>query len=258
QLQKTKANISNLWLLMASTSHREAVLAELNASHVSTMISPEELAATVAQVIRANLLSFSDEDLPPEGKEHNRALQIIVGCQGYHVPHVLIDNGSAVNICTLAAAKRIGVKDEYICFRSDTARTVRGFDNEKRCVMGEFTTTVVIGLAHKKTTFLVIDINASFTMVLGRPWLHANLAVSSSLHQKLRFIYGYKLITIQGDLEEEEGKGKNNHTTIPAVETNLVDNNYTEESVNQVFHKAYPGKNFQIGLSTVIPRWPII
>ncbi|KAI3939045.1 hypothetical protein MKW92_018442, partial [Papaver armeniacum] len=122
--------------------HREAVLAELNASHVSIMISPEELAAT---------------DLPPEGKDHNRALQITVGCQGYHVPHVLIDNGSAVNICTLAAAKRIGVRDEDICFRSDTTRTVRG---------------------------------------------------------------------------------KNNHITIPAVETNMVDNNYTEESVNQVFYKA--------------------
>ncbi|KAI3890086.1 hypothetical protein MKX03_015966, partial [Papaver bracteatum] len=159
-------------------------------------------------VIRANLLSFSDEDLPPEGKDHNRVLKITVGFQGYHVPHVLIDNGSAVNICTLADAKRIGVKDEDICFRSDTARTVWGFDNEKRCVMGEFTTTVVIGSAHTKTTFLVIDINARFTMLLGRPWLHANLAVSSSLHQKLRFIYGDKMITIQGYLEEEEGKVK--------------------------------------------------
>ncbi|KAI3877198.1 hypothetical protein MKX03_017189, partial [Papaver bracteatum] len=101
-----------------------------------------------------------------------------------------------------------------------------------------FTTTVVIGPAHTKATFLVIDINASFTMLLRRPWLHANLAVSSPLHQKLRFIYGDKLITIQGDLEEDEGKGKNNHITIPAFETNMVDKNYTEENVNQVFHKA--------------------
>ncbi|KAI3838509.1 hypothetical protein MKW92_038810 [Papaver armeniacum] len=132
---------------MASTSHREVVLAELNASHVSIMISPEELAATVAQVIRPNLLTFSDEDFPPEGK--------------------------------------------IITERSKS-----------------------------------------------QSWLHANLAVSSTLHQKLRFIYGDKLITIQGDLEEEEGKGKNNHITIPAVETNMEDNNYTEESVNQVFYKA--------------------
>ncbi|KAI3884021.1 hypothetical protein MKX03_005296, partial [Papaver bracteatum] len=92
----------------------------------------------------------------------------------------------------------------------------------KRCVMGEFTTTVVIGPAHTKTTFLVIYINASFTMLLGRPWLHANLTVSSSLHQNLKFIYGDKLITIQGDLEEEEGKGKKNHIIIPAVETNMA------------------------------------
>ncbi|KAI3922693.1 hypothetical protein MKW98_006824, partial [Papaver atlanticum] len=188
-------------------------------------------------VIRANLLSFSDEDFPPEGKEHNQALQITVGCQGYYVPHVLIDNGSAVKFCTLVATKKIEVRDEDICFRSDNARTVRGFDNEKRCVIGEFTTIVVIGPAHTNTTFLVIDINASFTMFLRRTWLHANLAVSSNLHQKLRFIFCDNMTTIQGDLEEEQGKGKNNYITIPTVETNMVDKNYMEENVNQVFYK---------------------
>ncbi|MCL7051591.1 hypothetical protein MKW94_001443 [Papaver nudicaule] len=247
QLRKTKENISIWGLLMASTSHREAVLAELNSSHVCSSISPEELAGTVARVIRENLLTFSDEDLPTEGKEHNRALHITVGCEGFYVPHVLIDNGSGVNICTLAKAKKIGIREEEICFRSDTVRTVRGFDNEKRSVMGEFTTTIVIGPAHTRTTFLVIDINTSYTMLLGRPWLHANLAVGSTLHQKLRFIYEDKLITMQGYFEEGESKSKSNHATVPATETEPTVQNYQEEHVHQVVNRA-PAKE-------KIPSW---
>ncbi|MCL7038477.1 hypothetical protein MKW94_006632, partial [Papaver nudicaule] len=208
---------------------------------------PEELAGPVAQVIRANLLTFSEEDLPPEGKDHNRALHITVGCEGFYVPHVLINNGSGVNICTLDSAKKIGVKEEDILFKSNTIRTVRGFDNEKINVMGEFTTTISIGPAHTKTTFLVIDINASYTMLLGRPWLHANLAVSSTSHEKLRFIYEDKLITIQGDFEEDEGKGKSSHVTIPTAETDQLMHNYKEKHINQVVHRA-PSRE-------MIPRW---
>ncbi|KAI3919604.1 hypothetical protein MKX01_018427 [Papaver californicum] len=228
QLQKTKVNISIWGLLMASTIHREVLLAKFECF----------TSGTIAQVIRVNLLKFSDEDLPPEGKEHNRALQITVGCEGFYVPLVLINNGFAVNICTLATAKKIGIREEDICFRSDTTRIVRGFDNEKICVMGDFTTMVVIGPAHTKTTFLVIDINASFTMLFGRPWLYANQAVSSTLLQQLRFILGDNLIAIQGYFEEEQGKEKNNDITIPAIKKNLVENNYKEKSVNRVFYKS--------------------
>ncbi|OVA10691.1 hypothetical protein BVC80_641g5 [Macleaya cordata] len=120
---------------MASLGHREAVLAELNAAHVPTTITPEELAGTVAQVGKLNLMTFSDEDLPSEGKGHNQALQITIGCNGYWVPHVLIDNGSGVNICTLDMTKMICVTEENIALGNYITRIVRGFDNEKKNVM---------------------------------------------------------------------------------------------------------------------------
>ena len=50
------------------------------------------------------LLVFSDEDLPPEGATHTRPLQITIECMGAKVSMVLIDNGSALNVCPFRTA----------------------------------------------------------------------------------------------------------------------------------------------------------
>ncbi|EEF25156.1 conserved hypothetical protein, partial [Ricinus communis] len=48
----------------------------------------------------------------------------------------------------------------------------------------------------------VLDIPASFNLLLGRPWIHALEAVPSTLHQKVKFIQGNRVISIFGDPEE--------------------------------------------------------
>lgn len=47
--------------------------------------------------------------------------------------------------------------------------------------------------------FQVLDIPSSFTMLLGRPWIHQVGAVPSSLHQKVKFIKGDEVITLAAD-----------------------------------------------------------
>lgn len=37
-------------------------------------------------------------------------------------------------------------------------------------------------------SFKVLDIDSSYNMLLGRPWLHMACALSSIIHQKLKFI----------------------------------------------------------------------
>ena len=53
---------------------------------------------------RATCIVFSNDDLPLEGSDHTRPLYITVGCLGHRVPSILLDNGSALNICPLATA----------------------------------------------------------------------------------------------------------------------------------------------------------
>lgn len=44
--------------------------------------------------------------------------------------------------------------------------------------------------------FQVLDIPSSFTMLLGRPWIHQAEAVPPSLHQKVKFIVGDEITTL--------------------------------------------------------------
>ncbi|XP_077249223.1 uncharacterized protein LOC143888679 [Tasmannia lanceolata] len=112
QLKKTQANVSIWGLLMASPKHRQGVLRELNSSQVSVEITPDELVGLVAMTKASKALSFSDEDLPSEGKDHTRPLKITLLCNQEKVSEVLVDNGSALNVCPLSTATTLGFGPE--------------------------------------------------------------------------------------------------------------------------------------------------
>lgn len=45
----------------------------------------------------------------------------------------------------------------------------------------------------------MMDINQNYSMLLGRPWIHAAGAVPSTLHRQVKFIKDNKLITVQAE-----------------------------------------------------------
>src|ERR1044072_7580517 len=45
----------------------------------------------------------------------------------------------------------------------------------------------------------VMDVPAAYSCLLGRPWIHEAGAVTSTLHQKLKFTVNGKLVTIFGE-----------------------------------------------------------
>ena len=99
---------------------------------------------------RATCIVFLDDDLPPEGSDHIRPLYITVGCSGCRVPSVLLDNGSALNVCLLAIDIALGFVP--LDFGHST-QTVRAYDNTKREVMGTLVIDLQIGPATFSTLF---------------------------------------------------------------------------------------------------------
>ncbi|RVW21453.1 hypothetical protein CK203_110480 [Vitis vinifera] len=95
---------------------------------VDTATTPEGLIHMLT-VDRATCIVFSDDDLPPEGSNHVRPLFIDVVCSGRRVPSVLLDNGSALNVCPLVTAIALGFSP--IDFRAST-QTVRAYDETQR------------------------------------------------------------------------------------------------------------------------------
>ncbi|XP_077215639.1 uncharacterized protein LOC143850261 [Tasmannia lanceolata] len=108
QLKKTQANVSIWGLLMSLSKHRKVVLRELNAAKVSTKITLNELVSLVIVAKTSKAVSFTDDDLPPEGRDHTRSLKITIICNKKRVLEVLVDNGFALNICPLSTATTLG------------------------------------------------------------------------------------------------------------------------------------------------------
>ena len=90
----------------------------------------------------ASCIVFSEDDLPSKGSNHTRPLHISVGCLGRCVPSVLLDNGSALNVCPLATAIALGYGP--IDFEPST-QIVGTYDNTRKEVMGTLTLKLMIG-----------------------------------------------------------------------------------------------------------------
>ena len=63
----------------------------------------------VSLVLATNQVSFSNYELPLEGRDHTLAMHIVVKCEDMIVARVLIDNGSALNVCLMATLERLKV-----------------------------------------------------------------------------------------------------------------------------------------------------
>ncbi|PKI67535.1 hypothetical protein CRG98_012119, partial [Punica granatum] len=109
---------------------------------------------------------------------------------------VMIDNGSALNVCPVTTLKQMNV-DLNRVRQSKTA--VRAYDGSRREVNGEIDLLIEVGPCFFSVTFQVFNIPNAFSLLLGRPWIHLADAVPSSLHQKLKFIVEDRLITVKGE-----------------------------------------------------------
>ena len=142
---------------------------------------------------RVSCIVFYEDDLPPEGSDHTRPLHLSVSCLGRHIPSVLLDNGSALNVCPLATAIALGYGPKD--FKPST-QTVRAYDGTRREVMGTLTLKLMIRPIVFQVMFQILRIPVSFNLLLGRPWIDSASAIPSSLHLKVKFIHDGRVITI--------------------------------------------------------------
>ncbi|XP_070025442.1 uncharacterized protein [Nicotiana sylvestris] len=146
-----------------------------------------------------NQISFSKNDLTPEGATHNKALHLTVKCKGYYVKRVMLDGRSGVDICPLSTLQRMEIGTERI--RPNNV-CVRAFDGIKRDTIGKIDLVLTIGHVDFEVTFQVLDMDTSYNFLLGRPWIHAAGVVPSTLHQMVKFEYEDQEIVVHGEDEQ--------------------------------------------------------
>ncbi|XP_031392705.1 uncharacterized protein LOC116204656 [Punica granatum] len=195
QMTKSPAHVSLLALLLISEPHREALLWVLTVAQVPKEMAPDMIEETVSSIF-SNTILFSNDELPSEGWAHSRALHIVCKCNNYVIGRVMIDNGSALNVCSVTTLKQMNIDLNRIRL-SKTA--VRAFDGTRREVNEEIDLLIDVCPCSFSITFQVLNILNAFSLLLGRPWIQSAGAVPSSLHQRLKFIVEEKLITVKGE-----------------------------------------------------------
>ncbi|XP_069145633.1 uncharacterized protein [Solanum lycopersicum] len=222
-LEKTPAQISVWALLMSSQSHRQALMKALDDTYVPSGTSSDNVAAMIHRVIQGHHISFCDDELPAEGRAHNKALHITVVCRGKIVNRVLVDDGSGLNICPLSTLKQL---------RFDLGKleknqvNVRAFDGVQRETLGAVNLTIQMGPTEFEAKFQVLDIDTSYNLLLGRPFIHMAGAIPSTLHQVMKLVWKNEELVIHG---ERSHSGKQ----VPILdETPQTSDFYTVELVN--------------------------
>ncbi|XP_027186969.1 uncharacterized protein [Cicer arietinum] len=185
QLNHTPTRISLLSLLMNYESHRKLLMKILNEAHVTHDITVDKFGGIINNITANNHLTFTDDELPTEGRGHNKALHISVMCLDHIMSRVLIDNGSSLNVISKSTLAKLPCDGTYM---RPSPMVVRAFDGSRREVMGEIDLPIQIGPVTFEITFHVMDIVPAYSCLLGRPWIHSAGVVPSTLHQKLKYM----------------------------------------------------------------------
>ena len=104
----------------------------------------------VSLVLATNQVSFSDDELPLEGRDHILAMHIVVKCEDMIVTRVLIENGLALNVYPMATPECLKVDMSLI--RPNTM-IIRAFDGTRCEVQGKIELMIEIGPRSFWSTF---------------------------------------------------------------------------------------------------------
>ena len=123
----------------------------------------------VSLVLATNQVSFSYDELPPESRDHTLAMHIVVKCEDMIVARVLIDNGSALNVCPMATLKCLKVDMSLI---NPSTMIIRAINNMHCEVQGKIKLMIVINLRSFMVNYQVIKVVFQCNMLLRRTWFH--------------------------------------------------------------------------------------
>ena len=129
---------------------------------------------------------------------HNRCLYITVKYKDFYVTHIMIDGGSGVNIFPISTLKKLNIDVERI--RPNNV-CVRAFNGAKSKSIGEIELMLIIGPIEFTIEFQVLNLESSYNLLLGRPWIHKAKAVASTLHQMIKIEHNRQEVVIHGEVD---------------------------------------------------------
>ena len=131
------------------------------------------------------VMGFSDEDKIGTIQPHEDALVITLRIGGYDVKRVMADQGSATEIMYLDLYKGLNLKSQDL---TPYNSPLVSFEGKLIIPKGQIRLPVQTGSEVVEVDFIVVDAYSPYTAIITRPWLHTLEAVSSTLHQKVKYL----------------------------------------------------------------------
>ena len=142
------------------------------------------------------IMGFSDEDKVGTIQPHDDALVITFRIGGYDVKRVMVDQGSAVEIMYPDLYRGLNLRVEDL---TPYSSPLVSFEGTIIILKGQIRLPVQTGSETVEVDLIVVDAYSPYTAIVARPWLHTLGAVSSTLHQKVKYPSEAQIEEILGD-----------------------------------------------------------
>ena len=137
-----------------------------------------------AKVLIQPSFCFSDKDKAGTIQTHDNALVVTLRIGGYDVRRVLVDQGSAIEIMYPDLYKGLNLKSgDLTAYESPLV----SFEGKTAIPKGQIRLPIQADSKIVEVDFIVVDSYSPYIAIMARPWLHTLGAISSTLHQKVKY-----------------------------------------------------------------------
>lgn len=140
----------------------------------------EEKEAATHLVLHSQQARF--EKLQREKHQHLKALYLKGFIDGKSMSKMQVDGSADVYLMPYTTYWKLGKGPEDLI---KTDMTLKDFAGNGSQAMGVLSVVLTIGNKTLPTTFFIIDRKASYSLLRGCYWIHANCCVPSTMHQCL-------------------------------------------------------------------------
>jgi hypothetical protein len=151
-------------------------------------LSPVDLVSAIIDLVPVDVEKLSGGQAifkkPADHMNHLKPLHVKGYINGKLVNNMLVDSGASVNLMPYSLYKKLDGSDEELI---KTKRTVKGIRSRKPIqARGLALMKLTIGSKTLATIFFIAaEVQGSYSLILGREWIHVNTCVPSSLHRFL-------------------------------------------------------------------------
>ncbi|KAJ8636225.1 hypothetical protein MRB53_010492 [Persea americana] len=125
------------------------------------------------------------------------------------IHRVQIYPGSALNLISTSALEEMGISPSKMSHRSVS---IFGYDGSTQRPIGKIKFRLQVGDLIYDATVYAIKTPSCYNILFGRPWIHENGVIPSTLHQYIKFVGNADLIH-RVFADKKPFKGKEIHFT---------------------------------------------